>query len=261
MAIAKKSRWTLLIIAVIVFIPTTYVVVLYAQGFRYDFQERRFTFTGAITLDVNTEATVFLDGQEIGGTSFLGKEFGEDKLLPGTYTVRLEREGYSGWSKAVIVQEGLVTDFPNVLLLDLDEQAASRSRAEIDEVMKQREGEVTPTPTASPGPAPQGYTLQNTVLAYDGVQIASGVLGYQESPDNEKLLWWTRNEAWALWLRDTDEQPFRKAEEQEAVIRLSTPINGATWWPDSEHVAVISGADYRVVELDSRGGTNIIRLK
>jgi hypothetical protein len=91
-------------------------------------------------------------------------------------------------------------------------------------------------------------------------ELGRGVLGYQESKDSAKLLWWTRNEIIVMWLQDTSYQPFRLAGEIETITRISTSIARATWWPDNYHIAFRTGTHYRVVELDNRGGTNTIEL-
>lgn len=254
MAISRRMRRALLLTAVLVFCIAAYIAIQYAQGYQFSFAERRFVRTGAITIDANDRADVLVQGEPAGDTSFLGNTFNMGALLPGTYPIRLEREGWSSWFKEIEVQEGLVTDFPHVLLLPLDEASASRSVGEIESAL------AVTSPSPSPAPA-SPYTLIKGALSRDGQQVATGVLGYKESGDGAKLLWWTRNELWVLWLADTGYQPFRKAGEQETLTRLSSRIDRAAWWPDADHVVIKSGEKYYVVELDTRGGTNTIVLE
>lgn len=266
MALSRGFRRILLYIAVIVFAAASYALLLYAQGYSYDFERFEFVLTGALTIDSNEQAEVFIDGEVAGTTTVLAHEFNKGRLLPDTYTVRLKREGYSEWSKSVIIEEGLVTDFPHVILLPLDEEHASASRAAIELAFERSFPRPTPVPDplASPTPTPEAsrevFVLENGRLSMDGRLLATGIYGYAESPDGDKLLWWTRNEVSVMWMRDTDYQPFRKFGETETVTRLSRAIVRAGFWPDSHHVAVRSDDEYRVFELDDRGGTNVIEL-
>jgi len=261
----------LLTVAVVVFAIATYIAVLFAQGYEFSFSERRFVLTGALTLDANEGANVIIDGERVGSTSVLGDTFSRGRLLPGTYVVSLEREGYSTWTKSIIVQEGLVADFPNILLLSLDETRASRSREQIEDALSRamptpipslvpsRTPSTSASPKISPTPVP-GFELSDDALLRDGEQIAQDVRGWHMSLDGGKVLWWTRSEVWVMWLRGTNYQPFRLEGESEAVVRLTTTIDRAAWWPGSNHIALRSGTAYRVIELDQRGGTNIIEL-
>ena len=266
MVLSRRARWALFAAAVLIFIGTAFFVVRYAQGYAFDIGEWRFVRTGAVRLESNVSATVTLDGEQIGSIAFIGNTYAADGLVPGTYALRAEREGYSSWSKTVVVQEGFVTDFTSVLLLDLSLQAASESRS----LIRERYGVVSatpvptpaasPTPTVSGTPVPErGITFADGTLSRDGEVIATGVLGHEVTDNRGVVLWWTRNEVWVMWLRDSGELG-RLDGDREILTRLSSVISFATWWPDDTHVAAVTGTEYRIIETDTRGGTNIIKL-
>ena len=266
MALSRGVRRLMLVIAVVLFGAVSYVLILYAQGLTFSFDEWDFVATGALIIDANEQVDVFIDGEHAGSTSVIAHYFSKGRMLPGTYHVSLQREGYSTWSKSVMIQERFVTDFSHVLILDLSEERASRSRAEIERALMRAQPMLTPAPSPVPSPTPTPavqeltYALEGGRLTLDDHVLATGVRGYQESADGMKLMWWTRNEVTVMWLRDTAYQPFRLAGESETITRVSAGIERAAWWPDSHHVAFRSGTDYRVVELDNRGGTNVIEL-
>jgi hypothetical protein len=74
------------------------------------------------------------------------------------------------------------------------------------------------------------------------------------------VLYWTRNELWVSWERATDYQPYRAAGDRELIARWSVPIARAAWFRDRDHIVVDLGITYRVLETDTRGGTNIVRF-
>src|SRR3989344_9375893 len=92
--------------AVAVFLLLSYVVILYAQGYKYSFSEGKFQRTGAIALKANTGAKVYLDDELQGDTSFFSNSYGIDRLLPGTYKLGIQKDTYSSWQKTAAVEEG-----------------------------------------------------------------------------------------------------------------------------------------------------------
>ena len=215
------------------------VIVRYAQGYKYDFTARRFVLTGAVALTANTDATLSVADQTIGSLSLLSHRGGEDRLLPGSYSIRLERDGFTTWRKEAVVQEGLLTDFPRVLLLSSDEAAVADLR---DEASRSLAGAFSKIDTAT------------------SLLIGSGAKGYMPSDNGDRMLWWTRNELWVVWVRSTDYQPYHVAGDRELVTRWSVPITKAAWFRGRDHIVVNLSGSYRVIETDTRGGTNIVRF-
>ncbi len=81
------------------------VVVLYAQGFRLDLGQRSLAKTGMLLVkSVPDGARVLLDGELRGATDST-----LSSLKPGTYHLKIEKEGYLSWEKDVEVKEELVT--------------------------------------------------------------------------------------------------------------------------------------------------------
>ena len=86
-------------------------VILYASGFRLDLSQGGFARTGMILAkSVPDGAKVFLDDELSGATdSTIGS------LKPGTYHLKIEKEGFLIWEKDVEVKEELVTSITALL--------------------------------------------------------------------------------------------------------------------------------------------------
>lgn len=241
----RRTRRILFWLAVVVFGVSSFVIVRYAQGYRYDFTAKRFVLTGGVAVTANTDATLTVGDSVVGSLSLLSHRGGEDHLLPGSYSVRLDRDGYSTWRKEAVVQEGLLTDFPKVLLLSTDEADVPGLRDEASRSLA--ESTLVKPKTAS--------------ISGDGWSMpATGILGYQVSSNGDRVLWWTRNELWVLWLKSTDYQPYHNPGDRELVTRWSVPITRAAWFRGNDHIVVDLSSSYRVIETDTRGGTNIVRF-
>jgi len=282
----KKTKRLFFYAMVVVFLILSYVIILYAQGYRYSFSEGQFQRTGAILLKVNTGAKVFLDDEVQGDTSFFSSSYSIDWLLPGNYTLSVKKDSYSSWQKKVTIEEGFVVDFSEILLLPEDGEEEQKLFEEVDTLFKN----LAPFPVLEPALFPAGITrkISPTPLPNEGSfvldtktsklyrynnqqleEIASQVEGFRLSKNENKLVWWTANELWVIWLNDTNYQPFYKRGDKELITRFLIPIQNGTWFRGENHVILeLEQKDskgrqysiYRIVEIDKRGGINIIEL-
>lgn len=248
----KKIKRTLFYSAVAVFLLLSYIILLYAQGYKYSFSEGKFQRTGAISLKANTGAKIYLDDELRGDTSFFGNSYSIDRLLPGTYKLIIQKENYASWHKNIIVEEGFVTDFPNILLLPEEGEEEQKLFEEVGLLFK----ELDLTKPAS---------LSSEIIS----QIPKEIKGSRLSKSENKIAWWTNNEVWILWLSDQNYQPFYKKGDKELVTRFVQPIQNIIWFRGEDHLVLELEAHdsknrpysvYKVMEIDKRGGLNIVEL-
>lgn len=231
----------------------SYVVILYAQGYKYSFSEGKFFRTGAISIRVNSDAKIFLDDELEGETSFFGNSFSIDRLLPGRYKLSVQKDDYSSWQKTVTVEEGLVVDFPQIMLLPEEGKEEQNLFDEVDLLFK--ELELSPLSSLSIDEFP--------------LDLNENIKGFRLSENENKLAWWTNNEIWVMWLNDTNYQPFYKKGDKELITRFSQTIQNGAWFRDEDHLVLeLESRDsknrpysiYKVIEIDKRGGVNIVEL-
>lgn len=77
------------------------------------------------------------------------------------------------------------------------------------------------------------------------------------SPDGNKIAYSNGNTIGVLWLKDTNKQPFKKANEQETIYQGSGYISQIFWHEHGEHIIFLENNKLNVVELDKRGKMNI----
>ncbi len=274
----KKTKRVLFYSAVVIFALLSYVMILYAQGYKYSFSEWKFFRTGSIFIKSNEDAKVYINNKFLNSTSFFGNSYTIGGLLPGQYTVRLQKDNFSSWQKKVSVEKGLVNDYSKILLLPKSGDEAAALKQEITDLLSPAPKPTlipsvksAPKPSSSKTPTPspssiltQPFYLKNGVLFKnmengEVERLAYLVVGFTLSPDGQKLSWWNSNELWIMWLSDTDYQPYHKAGDKDLITRFSINIKNAAWFRDSDHV-VVDSAGYKVVEIDKRGGLNIILI-
>lgn len=93
------------------------VIILYAQGYHFSWQEKKLSKTGLIALSSTPSgAAVYLDNQLSGATNTT-----LSNLAPGEYSLKVTMEGYSPWEKKVKVEAELVTPVEIVLFPSVPE--------------------------------------------------------------------------------------------------------------------------------------------
>lgn len=285
----RTTRRILFYCAIILFIGTSWVVLLYAQGYKYDFSQERFVRTGAIYIKANTSAQVSIDGKNRANTSLLSNSVSIGGLLPTTHTISVQKTGYSSWQKKATIIAGFVEDYTHVMLLPQTGQDKEDVKKEIYDLLypavtlisptpkltptpqpspKATAGKTKPTPTPSPTPNTSGpYYLdhgtlfvnqENDISGVTGpVQIASNVSSPIISDDNQKLAWFSGGQLWVYWFVDTNYQPVHHAGDIALVARFNYPIKAAQWFRDNDHIALDVNS-LKVIEIDTRPGLNII---
>src|SRR3989338_8461715 len=141
----KQTKRALFYSAAVIFVLLSYVIILYAQGYKYSFSEARFFRTGSIFVKTNEDAKVYLNNKFLNSTSFFGNSYTISGLLPGQYTVSLQKDNFSSWQKKILVEEGLVSDYSRILLLPKSGDEAIALKQEIVNLLYP-----TPKPTPSP---------------------------------------------------------------------------------------------------------------
>jgi hypothetical protein len=113
----KRTRTLLFFLCVFGFLLVTPLVILYGQGYRFDFKNRVLTQTGAFYVKaLPKSAEVFVDGQLKSKTDFLFGSALVENLLPGTFLLEVKKEGFFPWQKRLPVLPKAVTEAKNIVL-------------------------------------------------------------------------------------------------------------------------------------------------
>lgn len=87
-------------------------IILYSNGYTYDWQKKSIQLTGVLYLkSYPRNATIFLNNKEQGSTPLQISH-----LIPGDYDIRIEKEGYHSWQKKLTVNSGYTTFAEDVTL-------------------------------------------------------------------------------------------------------------------------------------------------
>lgn len=113
--LSDRTRRLYLILFVSMFAAILPIVILYADGWRWN-AERGYYRSGGIFIAVPyADADVYLDGEHIGRSGFFDRSFYVDNLAPAAYVVEVARDGYLQWNRVLVVEPQLVTDAQAIL--------------------------------------------------------------------------------------------------------------------------------------------------
>ena len=85
------------------------------------------------------------------------------------------------------------------------------------------------------------------------------IKGLKISPDNKKIVYFSDNEIWVLFLEDMNGQPKRKAGEKLFLIRLSKEIKDCSWL-NSNYLIFNIENKLKIAEIDDRDRINIVEI-
>ncbi len=109
----KKTRLIILSLFIILFILTVPVVILYTEGYRYNFKKGKIEKTGAFVFVTEPrDVNIYIDN-----TLYpKNKEFLIQKISPQSHAIKILKRGYYPWSKNLEVKPNLTT-FVNTVKL------------------------------------------------------------------------------------------------------------------------------------------------
>ena len=262
----RKFRRFVFLIFTIFFIVCSIIVVLFAQGYRFNFNSLKIVKTGGIFIKTSTDgAKIYINDEYVESTSgILNYNALISGLIPKNYNVFVYKENYYPWNKTVEVKNGMVAELNSIVLFPLElkkikivelpsqvisEFAINNSTIEVKNdktkiinVYNLSDGELLSSEkfSAKGGPA-SGWKTSTS---------SEGII----SPDKNKKLYILNNQLWIDYLNDTKKEPIKNAGEKELIVAYELSINFFDWFNDSERLIWFTNGELTVAELDNRGG-------
>ncbi len=118
----KRIRQILFWACLGLFILFTPLIILYSQGYKFDFDSpaggKIIVQTGGLALKISPKSSeIYIDGKLIKEkTSMFSNSVFINNLLPKKYNVEVKKENYNSWQKNLEVKEKTVTEAKNIIL-------------------------------------------------------------------------------------------------------------------------------------------------
>lgn len=126
----RRIRKILFLICLIIFLLAAPIIILYFQGYRFDFEKKSLTQTGGLFLKViPKQVKIYIEDKLVQKTDwFFGSTLIEN-LLPKKYKIEIKKEGFYPWEKTLEIREKEVTEVKNIVLFpeNLDFQILTKN--------------------------------------------------------------------------------------------------------------------------------------
>ncbi|MDO8601379.1 MAG: hypothetical protein Q7R46_01710 [bacterium] len=199
----KRTRTILFLSLFFLFVLFAPAVILYSQGYRFDFEKRKITQTGAIFLQIEPKQTeIYINGELVKKTDFFFGSALLENLLPGDYKITLKKEGYYLWEKNLGVEEKQVTEVKNIILVPskIDFTVLSKN---IEDFWIAPDGKkavfLEKNIPPETGWALKLYDLEKNVKSYL-IGLPMGLLNLEWSPDSKEIYLDINGESFGLRL-------------------------------------------------------------
>lgn len=235
----RKTRTTLFIICLFLFLLAAPGVVLYSQGYRFDFEQRTITQTGAFYCKVLPgSADVYINDKYAKRTSMFGNSALLENLLPRKYKIEIRKDGYYSWQKNLEIRERQVAEAKHVILFLKElqlEEVPEEEAVDVLEIMDRAPEKEVPQELA-------GLSFKN----------------FSVSPDKKKIAYFTDYEIRVLFLENHYDLG-KLAGDTAFLTRFSEKIENV-FWLDSYYLLFSAGDKIKVAEIDNRDKPNMVDL-
>lgn len=285
---SRRAKNLILIASFALFFILGSFLVSYAYGYKFDLDNLKWVKTGGAAVKANADgANIFIDGRKAGSIPFLSNVFTEKNLLPGQYSLKVEKDGMPSVSKNIEVVSGQVAQLIHVYLPQKDEIAdfiASRPEEKPipysisggDGLLYEKNSSADKKLSTDPVYI-ENFTLKffndKFYLVSNDTEAAGLFLLNSEgkwnqiytrplidaalSPDNKKLALIGENEINVLWLKDESEAPYFRQGYNELILRSNQKIEKAFWFKTDWHLIYLTAnGETHFLELDPTGGRN-----
>jgi len=239
------------------FIISSFIVIFFAEGYRFDFNSFKIVKTGGIFIKTSVDnAKIYIDDKYANSTSgILNHDTLITNLVPRNYTVFIYKENYYPWNKVIEVKNGMVVELRNIILfplelqktklLELPDQVISEFSIS-DNAIKINNNKAKTTKT---------YSLADgKLLTTEKFRTATSSSEDSISPDKNKKIYISNNQLWLSYLNDINKEPIKKTGEKELITVYQSSIDLFDWFNDSEHLIWFANGELSVAELDNQSG-------
>ena len=237
----RRIRRFIFLIFVVFFVATSAGIVLFAQGYRFDFNSLKVVKTGGIFINTSIDgAKIYINDKYIGATSgILNYTTLVSGLTPKNYNIFVYKEGYYPWNKVVEVKNGMVVELNNIILFPLElkkvKVVETPSQTFSEFVINDGKLEIKNAKTKTV----KTYNLTDGKLLTSEKFIPTILPNEIVSPNKNKKLYLSNNKLWV---------------DKDLIAEFESPVVFFDWFNDSEHLLWLNNNELTIAELDNRGG-------
>lgn len=275
-----QKRRILWLILAFLFLVATPPLLLYAKGYRLDFEQRKIKEVGGMYIkSIPRKARISINSKYRDDTpTFLRN------LTPEEYYIEVAKEGYHVWRKKLIVEPGIVTEVRNIFLFPQNPSKEKITQEDAKTIFPQNSlnSKKTPSEVLKSIDAKNiqadyfdddkyfaltknGFVffLNPETKSLDQLNPApidtARAESFRIAKNKSKILYWNKHEIYVYYLKDILIQPFKKKGDVELLTRRQNTIAKADFLPkNSQYIVFETQGKIKALELDNRDIRNVV---
>jgi len=199
----------------VLFLVTDFVVIAWAFGYRWDFQNRQLTKTGAIVIATNQpKYSVLVNKKKINNSK---NKLVIKNLLPREYSLKIEKEGFYPWEKNINVEAYKISYYDKIILFPKNNRPET-ILYDVDDYKLNQEKNIIYASRKNKNQIIQFSILENKII--NQIEIAD-IENFYPSFDGQKILIIPQNQTKKIKIIDiqnknkTFELPINKENLQK----------------------------------------------
>jgi len=283
----RRTRRIIFYFFLIFFIIVVPIIIFYAWGYGFDWEEKAMVATGGIYLrSYPTKAQVYINDKPEGKTNRFIR-----RLIPKSYDLKVVKEDYHPWQKTLLVEPKMVSKANTILLVPFNPKiflVASDSEEYLSFKTPDKKDNLYYISNNNLYTSKTSKILVKNVINYaiykDGIIYLDNLTGkifeldltslksapfFEQvfpsfnqgkwilSSDNKKLLCQKDKSVEILWLDNVANNSLIRKKGDIEKIDFGQPINEVIWYPRTdEHLIIATDNSILITEIDSRPPRN-----
>ncbi|MDD5437473.1 MAG: PEGA domain-containing protein [Candidatus Omnitrophica bacterium] len=252
----KLKRAVAFYISVLLFFVTLPILLSYSLGYRIDYRALKIYKTGIIFINSKPSgASVYVNGKMDDNLTPTQIE----DLEPGSYKVKVKRDGFYPWEEELIVRPNMVTKADSIILFPVIQEMNMMIEMPVSDFAFSDRGHIyyfTESGLYRSEADGSGLKKLSPYSNWPG-----HILKKRFSPDGDKILCFNEKEVVIVYL-NLDKAITRDGAlaRVENIMTTEEPIVDVFWYTGSGYVIVVTQKYINVVELRGGGKRNIATL-
>lgn len=232
------------------------IILSYSLGYHVDFQKFVIYKTGILSLkSTPSGASIYINGKLYPDITPARIE----ELRPGAYFVEVKKDALFPWQKELVVRPNMVTRAESILLFPTLQVTQMVSDREADNFfIPDDRSQVYYMTKSGLYKSNIDGTNSKKLSSYSG--WPSNIVGKKLSPDGKKILYFSANGIWIIYLNNPVLTRYGDIAEVEEALKSPNIIKDVFWHSDSNHIIFVADRDIDVLEIGKGGGKNIVTL-
>src|SRR3989344_214905 len=173
----------------LLFLLTAPAALFYAKGYRFNFRQGVFVYTGSITLrSIPQNIEILLNKKPVKNKkiNFINSSYHLDGIRPGEYILDIQSPGYNSWSKKIFIHSGNSYELWNVILTKKEIEKKSYDAFGIEKFfISPDKKKIAIAQYGSDGE----FLVKTLTIGSGTAENVFSSLEYQFTPDKENIEW------------------------------------------------------------------------